>query len=91
MFTNIGGKLKTLAKVAAWLGIIASVISGIGMMTMRGYNYGYGYGGGLAIVAGLVVIIVGSLAAWLSALALYGFGELIEKTTEIADNTRKPA
>lgn len=32
MFNNIGRKIKTLAKVLCWLGIIASVISGIAMV-----------------------------------------------------------
>jgi hypothetical protein len=30
---------------------------------------------------------LGSLISWISSLALYGFGELIEKTAEIARNT----
>jgi len=29
MFKNIGGKIKTFAKVVAWIGIIASVIVGL--------------------------------------------------------------
>ena len=29
MFTNIGGKIKALAKVVCWIGIILSVIFGI--------------------------------------------------------------
>ena len=34
---------------------------------------------------GWIVIIVGSLASWLGSFCLYGFGELIEKTS--ANNT----
>ena len=41
------------------------------------------------MIYGVITIIVGPLAAWVSSWLLYGFGELIEKTTEIAENTRK--
>ena len=34
MFSNIGGKIKGLAKFFCWLGIIASVIAGVGMMIL---------------------------------------------------------
>ena len=33
MFDNIGGKIKTIAKVGCWIGIIAYVIIGINFMT----------------------------------------------------------
>ncbi len=89
MYTNIGGKIKAVAKVAAWLGIIASVVSGITMMSAGNlYSYGIDFGG-LGVIGGILVIVVGSVIAWLSSLALYGFGELIERTAEIAENTRR--
>ena len=37
---------------------------------------------------GILVIAIGSLFSWVGSFCLYGFGELIEKTTEIAENTR---
>ena len=39
MFDNAGGVSKGLAKVACWLGIIGSVISGIYMMVLSGQMY----------------------------------------------------
>ena len=46
MFKNIGGKIKALAKVICWIGIIGSVLAGIGMMVadedMIVYYAGYG-------------------------------------------------
>jgi hypothetical protein len=34
-------------------------------------------------------MVVGGLASWIGSFFTYGFGELIEKTTEIANNTSK--
>lgn len=79
MFENIGSKIKTLAKVICWAGIIISVIVGI-VMLVSGGDVGSG--------VGLVVIIVGCLGSWIGSFFTYGFGELIEKTTEIAENTK---
>lgn len=60
-------------------GIIISVIVGIVMLAS---------GGDIGSGVGLVVIIVGCLGSWIGSFFTYGFGELIEKTTEIAENTK---
>ena len=78
MFDNIGGKIKSLAKVTCWIGIIISLIAAIVMMISSKY----------AVLFGLLVLIVGPLISWISSFALYGFGELIETNCEIAKNTR---
>lgn len=80
MFNDIGGKIKTLAKVICWVGIIGSVIVGLIMMTSDGDKYG---------PLGLGVLIGGSLFSWIGSFFAYGFGEIIEKVTEIAKNTAK--
>ena len=77
MFDNIGGKIKKLASLITKLGMIGSVLAGIRTM----------FAG--AFITGIMTIILGSLIFWISSLTLYGFGELIEKTTEIAKNTAK--
>ncbi len=79
MFENIGGKIKALAKVLCWVGIIASVISGIVMISNGSRSYGY-YNSGAGAVAGIITIIVGSLASWIGSFFTYGFGQLIENT-----------
>ena len=79
MFENIGSKIKALAKVICWVGIILSLIIGIIMLASSG-DVGSG--------VGLIVIIVGCLGSWIGSFFTYGFGELIEKTTEIAENTK---
>lgn len=75
-FENIGGKIKTLAVIITVVGIGVSVFCGIFMLSKHA-----GYG--------LLTIIAGSLVSWISSFFMYGFGELIEKTTEIAKNTKQ--
>lgn len=70
MFERIGSKIKKLASVITWLGIIASLILGVVLIS----------GGDEMIVLGIVVMALGSLASWIGSFLLYGFGELIEKT-----------
>lgn len=75
MFENIGGKIKTLAQVTALIGIVSSVIAGIVLMYTT------------LFLIGLAVLLFGSILFWISSFVLYGFGELIEKTNKIAENT----
>ena len=83
MFDNIGGKIKAVAKVVCWFFIVISVLSGL-FMIINTLDYFR-----IEIFAtALLTMIIGSLVGWLSSLGLYGFGELIERTTEIAYNTR---
>lgn len=73
MFTNIGGKIKTLTKVVCWIGIVVSVIGGVVFM----FN-------GEAL-AGLAMIVGGVLAFWVGSFVLYAFGELVENVAVIAE------
>ena len=92
MYTNIGGKIKLLAKVWAWLGIVASVGAAIAQLMINQAPYGMVDGISLmSILAAVGIVIAGTLISWVSSWALYGFGELISKTSEIAENTRKLA
>jgi len=80
MFTNIGAKIKNLATVTCWIGIIASFIFGLLLIADAEDS-------GIAIAVGLLVMGLGTLFSWIGSFMTYGFGELIEKTTEIAENT----
>lgn len=76
MFDNIGGKIKTLAQVVCWIGIICSVI------------FGFIFGAEAdSFLVGLLIIVLGSLTAWTSSFTLYGFGELIENSEIANSNT----
>ncbi len=94
MWNNIGHKIKTLAKVICWIGIVLSVLSGIvliaGGSTVR--SYGYTYNTGNTVLAGILVIVLGVLGSWLGSLTMYGFGELVERAMNIDDklSARKP-
>ena len=79
MFANIGSKIKGVAMAACWIGIIISVFAGIILLAQ----------GDEGILYGLLTAGAGALVSWLSSLFLYGFGELIVKVTEIAENTKK--
>ena len=84
MFDNIGSKLKTLAKVLCWIGIVLSVVAAIVMFTAASYsNSGESY-----VVMGLITLIVGPLLSWVNSFVLYGFGELIDKTSSIERSVR---
>ncbi|MBQ6672275.1 MAG: hypothetical protein IKR80_03925 [Spirochaetales bacterium] len=98
MFNNIGGKIKGLAKFMCWLGIILSVIIGVIMIiaaaSSRSYTFdSYGekitLSTGGSIVAGILIIVFGSLASWIGSFFMYGFGELVENSKKVADRVSK--
>lgn len=79
MYSNIGAKIKVLAKIICIIGIVVSVISGFGIIIVSSISYNPG----LSVFGGLLVIILGTLFSWLSTFFIYGFGELIEKVSKI--------
>lgn len=82
MFNNIGGKIKTLAKVICWIGIIGSIIGGIGCIAADEDM----------ILYGLLIAVGGSLFSWIGSFFTYGFGELIENSSKLvalAEKTEK--
>ncbi len=70
MFGNIGGKIKALAQVITWIGIIVSILIGIITMSTSG-------------PVGILIAVAGSLISWISSFILYGFGQLIENSDEL--------
>lgn len=73
IFGNVGKKIKTLAIVLFVVGIFGSAIVGIMLQIEEDY--------------GIAVWIVGTLVSWIASLLTYGQGELIDKATQIAENT----
>ena len=84
MFTNIGKKIKALAKVMCWIGIGVSVF--IGLIICVNWNNGDGKNAAIGILFSLFIMAIGSISSYFGTFLLYGFGELIDKTTYIADN-----
>lgn len=74
MFNNIGGKIKALASLFTWIGIIISLV--IGLLFIFADSHG--------VVIGILIIVIGSLMSWISSWLLYGFGDLIENSSIIA-------
>ncbi len=72
MFDNIGRKIKALAEILSWIGIVVFII--IGVLVATEFN---------APGVGIAIAVVGFLVSWLSAFRLYGYGQLIENSEEI--------
>lgn len=92
MFNNIGGKIKTLAKVLCVIGIVLSIIWGLITMSASAIALSRGNDSEFVVVIsafliGIFVAVIGGLLSWIGSFCLYGFGELIDKATEIAENT----
>ena len=87
MFENIGRKLKILAQVICWVGIIVSVLSALLFF----------FAAGLlpaservtAIVSGGIALVLGPLLSWIGSFQLYAYGELVEKTTVIEQRLKQ--
>ncbi len=75
MFKNLGGIIKKAAIVFFWLEVIASVIIGC---VLLGETDG----------VSLLWMLVGLLLTCSSFCVLYGFGEIIDKLSDIEKNTR---
>ncbi len=91
MFDNIGKKIKILASVGCWLGIIISILyavfllfSGFALIVDDNFSSGI-----VSIFTALLVGVIGSIASWISVWPLYAFGELVDKTEDNERNTKK--
>lgn len=71
MWNNIGRKLQSLAKVLCWIGIIVSVIYAIVLWSQNSRYQS-------TFLAGLLTLVLGSLASWVGSWALYGLGLVVE-------------
>ena len=78
MYENIGSKIKGLATTIFVIEALASVVVGIVLLATDE----------ALVLFGLMSLIGGPIVAWVSSFLLYGFGELIDKASEIEKNTR---
>ena len=77
-YDDIGKKIKGLAKASFIVEAIGAIITGFAFLI----------GWGLDAWWALFIIFFGPIVAWVSSWLLYGFGELIDKTIDIEENTR---
>ena len=82
MLDNIGKTLKSLGKFLWVLGIVSAGIGVLVMFILLADDYTK-----VMWWIGIVVGAGGLLSCWITAFFVYGFGELIDKQTEIAENT----
>ena len=84
LFSNIGGRIKTVAKVTAYIEMGSAVLGGVIMFfaalsDMEELLF--------LLLMIPVIVMIGCFLAWLSSILLYGFGELIETNSQIRNNT----
>lgn len=79
MFDNIGGKIKAVAKVVCWIGIIASIIIGF-IMLVQDEDTAF---------AGVLIMVLGSLGSWIGSFMTYGFGQLVENSDILVQQGNK--
>lgn len=78
MFDNIGGRIRTLAWIICFAGL---VVSGIAMIAIWITGGGMAGRGGFTIfVVGLMTGALGALTSWVAGCLIFGFGQLIEDT-----------
>ena len=86
MYTNIGAKLKTIAKVVFWVLVAAVEICGVLMLARVLHGAWFS----LDVAGTLLVMALAPAAAWLLTIPLYAFGHLIENSdirTDLAVRT----
>lgn len=81
MFENISEKIKSFAKIVCWVEIIAVLIIAITMFIM--VNEGPSDTEGLYLGLGFAFLFLGPIYSLLSNFCIYGFGELLEKISDI--------
>lgn len=94
MYKNIGGKIKWMARIYCWIGIVVSVVAGLAVMVGGGgmmfafRSFGLGGLSWYMVLLGLVVMAAGSFLSWISSFFLYGLGQLIENSDVMANYYR---
>ena len=86
MYKNIGVKIKGLAYALCIIGAVVSIIMGVAYVlqgVLQSQDNAH-----LLIIIGVWTIIIGPLLSWLATWFIYGFGELIDKTSKIADGIK---
>lgn len=74
MFNNIGKIIKTVTVVSFVISCTSCIIFGI-LSFVVGDTWG--------VMSGLFLIFCAPLLLWLGSLCTYGFGELVENSSEI--------
>ena len=88
LFNNIGKKLKLVGKFAwialAALALLTGIFTIVDACSVNLFKNVDVFG----VLKGIAIILIGPVVGFVVSLLLYGFGELIEKTTYNEYNTR---
>ena len=79
LYENIGGKIKNWAKWIFVIEVIGAVITGLVLF----------FTDEDLILYGLLTLVCGPIVAYIGSGILYAFGELVEKTADNENITRK--
>ena len=82
LFENPGEKIQKYAQVVFWIIFAVSCFAGL-LLLISGLsvaNYGYG---GSAVLTGLLVLILGGVYAWITAIFMVAFGKMSTDLAEI--------
>ena len=82
MFSNIGGKIKLLAKICTCIGMVGWALLAISTWIMMIVANG-ALGFFLGLILGAIVFALGVLISWLSSLTLYAVGQLVDNTDRL--------
>ena len=72
MFNNSGKRLKAVAIVTFFVLILAGLGAGVASILIRNNIYG--------IFIGVAFILISIVLAWIGALLIYSFGQLVQST-----------
>ena len=75
MFENVGRKIKIVAKVIFWVGIILAFLTWIAF-----FWYGVENSEIVYFIMSLIIPPIYGVLAWISCLSMYGTGQLIENS-----------
>ena len=80
MFNNPGAKIKGLAKTFFWIVVVAFAVAVLALGADELFESMEG------ILLGVGILVVGVGVAYISALFLAAFGELVETNTQIKES-----
>ena len=87
MFKNPGGKIKKLAKLIFAIELILFIIGGLGMIAFGLFMVSDSDPASVAlIIGGILTILIGIISAWLSVLAMFAYGSMVEDVEEIRNH-----
>ena len=87
MFKNPGGKIKKLAKLIFAIELILFIIGGLVMIAFGLFMVSDSDPASVAlIIGGILTILIGIISAWLSVLAMFAYGSMVEDVEEIRNH-----